>query len=127
MRVIVSYSVCLFYMSRGSDSGAEGTEGVTDTIFRLVLEDTNVKIVAAHSTASVTVQQSTQCHIAEDVSVQFIVVSGPTKFKVVKQCLSTLNILYYLLHAQKSFIIISNLSNDRSKASSKTIPPYSAI
>ena len=26
-----------------------------------------------------------------------------------------------------SIIIISNLSNDRSKASSKTIPPYSAI
>ena len=27
----------------------------------------------------------------------------------------------------KSIIIISNLSNDRSKASSKTIPPHSAI
>jgi len=46
------------YVSWGSDSGAEGTEELAVTIFKIVLEDTNVIIVTAHSTASVTVQQS---------------------------------------------------------------------
>ena len=33
----------------------------------------------------------------------------------------------YLIDLRFIIIIISNLSNDRSKASSKTIPPHSAI
>ena len=36
-------------------------------------------------------------------------------------------ILYYIILYYIIIIIISNLSNDRSKASSKTIPPHSAI
>jgi len=46
---------CLFYVSWRSDSGAEGTAELAVSIFGVVLENTNVKIVAAHSTASVTV------------------------------------------------------------------------
>ena len=48
-RVSVSYAVCLYYVSWGSDSGAKGSEELAFTIFRLVLEETTVQIVAAHS------------------------------------------------------------------------------
>jgi hypothetical protein len=39
----------------------------------------------------------------------------------------TIDRLKIVMHKCVIIIIISNLSNDRSKASSKMIPPYSAI
>ena len=45
-------------------------------------------------------------------------------------CIPQLSFMYpsiAVMYSLKVFIIISTLSNDRSKASSKTIPPHSAI